>query len=519
VQVIFFDEGGDGSILAHDAFEILALLRRSVPLIFSGDAIGYAKARRKYGNSISFIMRLTLFALLICVVSQTAFAQPNDTTSHIDKIFSSWNNATPGGSVLVARGTNIIYHKAYGMADLERNVPNSTGTIFEAGSVSKQFTAFSILLLENEGKLSRADDVRKHIPELPVYEAPITIQHLLNHTSGLKDWGSVAGISGWGRDRRGHTLELALQIIFRQKSLNFKPGDQYSYSNSNYTMLVAIVERVSKQKLEVFTQERLFTPLGMTKTKWRSNYREIVPNRAQAYRQVDDKYEILMPIENIYGHAGLLTTTGDLLKWNQLLETHQIGGEEVLKRRIENGKLNDNSSIIYASGIENHVANSGYRVYAHSGATAGYKALLMYYPEKKLSVVILGNIADFEPVKAGFDVSDIYLGHGPEKAPAVTPTTPEKPAVFYDAKTLGSFTGDYFSEEAQCNLQFVVTDNTLHVIDMTLQDAPLNPTPTLDEFRSGPLLYQFKRNNKGAVTGFHISVSRASNVPFKKISK
>jgi CubicO group peptidase (beta-lactamase class C family) len=405
------------------------------------------------------------------------------------------------------------------MADLERNVPNTTGTIFEAGSVSKQFTAFSILLLESEGKLSRSDDVRKYVPELPVYEAPITIQHLLNHTSGLKDWGSVAGISGWGRDRKGHSLDLALQIMFRQKSLNYKPGDQYLYSNSNYTMLVAIVERISKQKLEDFTKERLFTPLGMTNTRWRSNYREIVPNRAQAYGLNGDKYEILMPIENIYGHAGLLTTTGDLLKWNQLLENYQIGGEEVFKRRILNGKLNDGSQLVYASGIENHVPNSGFRTYAHSGSTSGYKALLMYYPEKKLSVIILSNEADLNPVKAGMDVSDVYLGHGPEKTPVEDQPPAEKPLTSYDAKALNSLAGNYYSEEAQATLKFIVTDNTLHIVDMTLDDFPLNITSTRDEFRRGPLVYAFKRNNKGVVTGVDISVPRASKVPFTKTSK
>ncbi|HMJ70957.1 MAG TPA: serine hydrolase domain-containing protein [Cyclobacteriaceae bacterium] len=463
-------------------------------------------------------MRHLLFALLICIGCGTAFAQTNDTTARIDKLFSSWNNATPGGSILVARGTNIIYHKAYGMADLERDVPNTNETIFEAGSVSKQFTAFSILLLESEGKLSRTDDVRKYVPELPVYQAPITIQHLLNHTSGLRDWGSVVSITGWDRQKRGHTLAMALQVICRQQALNFKPGDEYSYSNSNYTILTAVVERISKQALEDFTKEKLFKPLGMTNTRWRSNYRKVIPRRAQAYGQFDNETLIIMPIEDIYGHAGLLTTTGDLLKWNQLLETYQVGGEDIFKRRIETNKLNNGSVNDYGAGITNSVANSGFRVYSHSGATAGYRAMLMYYPQKKLSIAILSNDGGFAPAKAGYEISDIFLGHGPEQ-----PSSPEesdtKTNISYNAKELNAFTGEFYSADAGGTWKLRMKDNGLEAINEPLVTFPMTPTDQRDVFTADGLRIEFKKNKKGAITGFTATESRARNVPFTKTSK
>lgn len=462
-------------------------------------------------------MRPNLFALVVCLVWQTASAQTGDTTTHIDQIFSSWNNATPGGSILVARGTNIIYHKAYGLADLERNVPNTTETVFEAGSVSKQFTAYSILLLENEGKLLRSDDVRKYIPELPVYEAPITIQHLLNHTSGLKDWGSVAAIGGWNRGTKVYTLKLALQIICRQRSTNFTPGDQYSYSNSNYSLLVAIVERVSKQSLEDFTSDRLFKPLGMNNTRWRSNFREIVPDRAQAYSRSDDVYRLEMPFEHIYGHGGLLTTTGDLLKWNQLLENR----DENYARRISRGKLNDGSTISYAAGIQHGEVNSVAEI-AHSGATAGYRAWLAYYPARKMTIAILSNDGSFSPVPAGRQVAGIFLDPAPKKEANASVKTLDggeksSPPAFNNPP-IATFAGDYQSDEADCTIRIVAKDGRLVWIDTALEEETLEEKGR-DTFGLRGATVVFARNKKNVITGFNISVSRANNVPFKKVTR
>jgi len=457
-------------------------------------------------------MRLSLFTLLVCVAWQTAIAQPTDTTSRIDNLFSSWSNATPGGSILVARGEKILYHKAYGLANLESNVPNTTETIFEAGSVSKQFTAFSILLLNADGKLALTDDVRKYIPELPLYEAPVTIQHLLNHTSGLKDWGSVGALTGWPRGSRDYTLPLALHIIFKQKTTNFKPGNEYSYSNSNYTLLVEIVQRISKQPLEDFTAERLFKPLGMTHTRWRSNFRTIVPNRAQAYSQKDDGYELEMPFEHVYGHGGLLTTTGDLLKWNRILETHQLGGDAVFKTRIERGKLNDGKSITYAAGVLHGEVN-GVAEIGHSGATAGYRAWLAYYPSKKITIALLSNEANFPPVTIGHKIAEIYFGSPAEQRQDSQQSV--EPAVF-PYSTLAPFIGEYYSNEAECTIKIVEKEKTIVAINDALEEIPLKPEGQ-NIFMMGNNKFEFTTDSKKKITGLEISVSRANKVPFKKV--
>jgi CubicO group peptidase (beta-lactamase class C family) len=356
--------------------------------------------------------RMNKLLTLLTGVAFCASAQ-TDTTQLINQFFSNYNNATPGATVLVAREEKVLYHKAFGLADLEHYIPNTTETVFECGSVSKQFTATAALILANQGKFSLSDDIRKFIPELPVYDAPITIQHLLNHTSGLKDWGSVGELTGWPRTTRQYTNALALHIITKQKTTNFTPGTEYSYSNSNYTLLTYLVERVSKKSLAAFTDSVFYKPLRMTSTQWRDNFREIVPNRAIAYTRSGSRYEQQMPFEHVHGHGGLLTTTSDLLKWNQLLANTAYLGKQVSEWRIMQGKLKNGKTLSYASGITVNDFN-GQTEISHSGATAAYRSWLAYYPKEKLSVILLSNDARFELGRIARGIAEIYLGKGKE---------------------------------------------------------------------------------------------------------
>jgi CubicO group peptidase (beta-lactamase class C family) len=385
--------------------------------------------------------------LILLFVSYHVFAQSADTLKKIDELFSHYNNATPGVAVAVERNGKIIYNKAFGLAHLEHPVPSTTETIFECGSISKQFTAAAILLLEKEGKLSLKDDVRKYVPELPLYDGVITIQHLLNHTSGLKDWGVIYAIGGWPRATRVYTQELSFDIVFKQKSLNFTPGSAYSYSNSNYVMLVLIVGRVSGQSLAEFTSSRLFEPLGMKNTKWRDNFKEIIPNRATAYARSAGKYVQDMPFENVHGPGGLLTTTADLLRWNQLLETHELFGEQTSRLRIQPGKLNDGSEIDYAAGLVNGKVN-GFKEISHSGATAGYRGWLAYYPQKKLSVVLLSNDASIGVGRIGRGIAEQFLGNEEstnEKEPATFITLSQADMLKWQGIYKHNKQPDYFS--------------------------------------------------------------------------
>jgi CubicO group peptidase (beta-lactamase class C family) len=269
----------------------------------------------------------------------------------VDKLFARWNDTTPGCAVGATVGGNSVISKAYGMADLEHDVRNTPETIFEAGSVSKQFTAAAVLLLAREGKLSLDDQVRKYIPEVPDYGVPLTVRHMLNHTSGLRDWGSVAGIGGWPRTTRAYTHAHVLEIVSKQRALNFTPGSRYSYSNTGYNLSAMLVARLSGMSFSEFSQKRIFGPVGMTHTSWRDDHQRIVKGRAIAYSEQSGQYETLMPFENVHGNGGLLTTVGDLLKWNENFSKHLVGDAAIAREQETPGRFNDGRAHGYALGL------------------------------------------------------------------------------------------------------------------------------------------------------------------------
>lgn len=383
-----------------------------------------------------------------------AQAPQADTLAMIDKIMDKWNEQTPGGVLTIFRNGQLYYQKAFGMADLELQVPVTTASLFEAGSVSKQFTATAILLLANDKKLSLDDDVRKYIPELPDYGKTITIRHLLNHTSGLRDWGVVAGIAGWERTTRVYTQANALDYISRQKGLNHAPGERYIYSNSNYTLLCYIAERVSGQKLPEFTANRIFKPLGMTHTQWRNNFRQIIPGRTVAYSKNKQGYEQTMPFENTYGHAALLTTTEDLSTWNQSWAKQAFGGA-VGNMRTTQGVLNNGKKIAYAGGVFVNQYN-GYTEISHSGATAGYRAWMAWYPNPALSVVCLSNDAGTSPVVLSKKVTALLLGSPAEKT---------QDTVSLTAAQATAAAGIYKNEQGHELLRITASGNHLYIAD------------------------------------------------------
>lgn len=334
--------------------------------------------------------------LLMAVNCLIASAQSwPDTVAAIEKLFSRYTNTTPGAELAISRNGQVIFSKAWGLADLEHNVPLTTTSPTEAGSVSKQFTAAAILLLEQQGKLSLDDDVRKYVPELPDFGKVITLRHAMQHTSGLKDWGSVMDIAGWPRGTRNYTNEYALYIMTLQPTLNNAPGDEYIYSNSNYNLQAIIVQRVSGLSLAAFTQRYIFEPAGMKHTEWRSNYRKVLPNRAIAYSKNGQQYITNMPNESAYGNGGLLTTAEDLLAWNHFYLGGKFGNPSLLSAQTATRPLNNGQPNRYAAGLVTDSINR-WQAISHTGATAGYRAYLEYFPEAGLSIAWLSNTSAFD---------------------------------------------------------------------------------------------------------------------------
>jgi CubicO group peptidase (beta-lactamase class C family) len=403
--------------------------------------------------------------------------------------------SAPGCAVGVSLNGESVFEKAFGMAEMEHGIANTPQTIFESGSVAKQFTAAAIILLQQEGKLSIDDPVRKYIPELPEYDKPVTIRHILTHTAGLRDWGSVMSLTGAGRGDRVVTQAIALDVIYRQKHLDFTPGAEYSYSNSGYQLAAEIVERVSKQKFADFVNERVFKPLGMTKSSWRDDYRKLVPGRAQGYSKSGPTapWMLNMPIMNVVGNGGMLTTVGDWLKWNAALDARTLGAPFVEALETQ-AVLNDKRKISYALGVE--VGNyKGIKEVTHSGGTAGYQTYLARFPEKKLSIAALCN--GFPPASGEivYNIVDEIFGPWPEPAKVATVSVPEE--------KLKKYAGVYRNDVTRNINRITIDKGELNINGGALKAVP-DGSFTLGErkmkFKDGSPITAEIANTDGSVT-------------------
>ncbi|HET8712328.1 MAG TPA: serine hydrolase domain-containing protein [Gemmatimonadales bacterium] len=350
--------------------------------------------------------------LLLLLLQQASFE------ARVDDIFRQYaSSQSPGCVIGVAKQGRVLLERAYGMADLERNVPLSPASILEAGSVSKQFTAAAILLLARDGKLNLDDPVRRWMPELPAFMQSITLRHMLHHTSGLRDWGSIAGIGGWPRNTRALDHAMVLQIIARMRELNFPPGSEYEYSNSNYNLLSMVVERVSGESFPEFTRRRIFQPLGMTSTSWRDDAMRVVRNRALSYDKDSSAWRAERAVENIYGNCCLLTTVGDLLKWNAAFDSTRLGGPGLRAEQERRGVLSNGQQISYAAGLFTGTYR-GQPWVGHGGATSGYRAYLVRYTDPGVSAAVLCNAGDADPETMADSVSGFLLTFGGRTTPA-----------------------------------------------------------------------------------------------------
>jgi CubicO group peptidase (beta-lactamase class C family) len=419
--------------------------------------------------------------------SSAPVAATADSAEQVKALFSAYNHTDAAGcAVGVSVSEHEVLREAWGMADLEHHVALTPDTVFEAGSVSKQFTAAAILLLAEQGKLSLSDPVRKYFPELPDYGTPITIEQLLHHTSGLRDWGSVAQVAGWPRTTRSYSNASVLDIAARQKALNYKPGDAWSYTNTGYNLLAILVQRVSGKSLAQFTRDNIFLPLDMTSTSWRDDFRRIVPDRAIAYEDSESGLHQLMPFENAYGNGGLLTTVGDLLRWNDHFAGSKIGDASFVQSELDPGRLNDGRTLFYAAGLF-ITEHDGLREISHSGATAGYRSWLVYYPDRQLSVALLCNTAGAQTTILGHQIADIYLF--PSGAPVVPPYSGALPV---DAE------GVYVSRRDHSALPIERKDGKL-IANRHTPLIFLSPT----SFRLSPEggVYELTKDAAGKVTG------------------
>ncbi len=347
------------------------------------------------------------FALFI-TLNVSAQISPSQ-YQNIDSLFIEWNKPNhPGGSIGIMKNGQLVFSKAYGLASLEYLVPNSTGTIFNTGSVSKQFTAMGIVLLDIQGKLSVDDDIRKYMPELPEFEESITIRHLLHHTSGLRSLHAMLGLAGWRSDD-SRTNEDLYRFMENQRELNFKPGEEYLYCNTGYMLMVKIIENVTGEEFTAWMKKSIFEPLEMTNTYVEDNYSRVVPNNATSYKRIPgNSFDRAVEYWGYVGSGNMHSTTNDLLKWLTNFYDPQPNWEAPFKMlqsldKFNNGKHND-----YAFGVRLDDFKGIKRI-QHGGSIGGFRAYICTYPDQELNIVVLTNFSSSSSGKKADQISEILL--------------------------------------------------------------------------------------------------------------
>lgn len=375
---------------------------------------------------------------------QRVEAKATTPEKQVDQLMSTIVSADkPGATIAVSKGDQLLLNKGYGLADLEYNVPNGSKTIFHIASVSKQFTAFSVALLADQGKISLDDDVRKYITELPDFGQKITIRHLIFHTSGLRDQWDLLALAGWRLDDV-ITREQVLRVMSHQKDLNFKPGDEFSYCNTGYTLLAEIVRRVGGKSFGDWTTENIFKPLGMNNTFFYEDHERIVKNRAYSYDNRGGEVKKSVLSYATAGATSLFTTAEDLVKWSDNFSTMKVGNAKVMKQMEERGVLNKGDTLGYAFG-QGIGRYRGLKTADHGGADAGYRSFLLRFPEQKYTIVVLSNLGSFNTGRIAYRIADIYMKDLLKQEPKAAEPTPVAPrdVIQVSSELLKLYSGQY----------------------------------------------------------------------------
>jgi CubicO group peptidase (beta-lactamase class C family) len=442
----------------------------------------------------------------------------------VDSIFAAMEGLDrPGAAVAVVQNGRIVLERGYGSAQLEYGIPITPATVFHVASVSKQFATFAAVLLAQEGRLSLDDDIRTHLPELHDFGSPITVRHLIHHTSGIRDQWELLMMAGWRLDdviTRDHIMSM----MRRQRELNFEPGSEHLYSNMGYSLLAEIVERVSGRPFGEFLDTRVFQPLGMRSTHVHDDHERLVPGRAYSYRPVQggNGWSTSVLSYANQGATSLFTTAGDLARWIVNFETAKVGGAAAIQQMRQRGVLTSGDTIPYAFALTRS-QHRGRTTWGHSGADAGFRSIAMHFPDEQLGVVVLSNAANVNPARLALAVADVYLGETApmvQNAPAAQwPSMQQRPPWQPAMAQLPSFAGDFYSPELATVYTIEVRGDSLFVAHPRLGESFAMPAADPDSFRAGGRLLRFQRDGVGGVTGFRLSGSRVRNVLFVKLAE
>lgn len=378
----------------------------------------------------------------------------------VDEIFAEFDSSeTPGCALGVIRDGEFIYRRGYGMANLEHDIPLSSHSVFRIGSTSKQFTAMAIALLAESGQISLDDPLSKYFPEFPGWAEKMTVRQLIHHTSGIRDYLTLAYLAGKAEDTDYFSDDWVISLLARQHEGNFPPGSEFLYSNSGYFLLAHLVQRISGQSLKEFSEKNILAPLGMKNTHFHDDHTHIVKQRAAGYAPSDEGYSISMTTLDIVGDGSVYTTVDDLLLWDRNFYRNKLGkgGPELIKRVTTAGKLSSGEQADYGAGpsfaygqnyafgllLENY---RGLPMVSHGGAFVGFRAEMIRFPEQRFSVAVLCNRSDAEPSTKARRVADVYLADLLEPVPT---EKSQQQTVHLSEEQLQRYTGDFWEHSAK----------------------------------------------------------------------
>lgn len=423
-----------------------------------------------------FASPMALGAILIVGVTAARASDPSPT--EVDAIFADYDStSSPGCSLGVIRDGELIYKRGYGMANLEYGIALSPDSVFRTASVGKQFTAMAIAILDQQGVISLDDPLSKLFPEFPDWADEITLRHMVHHTSGIRDYLTLAWLAGKG-DEAFYTDEYALDLLAAQKHLNFAPGDDHLYSNSGYLLLAHTVKRATGKSLREWAAENMFGPLGMDHSHFHDDHTHIVPARADGYAPTEDGFRISMTILDMVGDGGVYTTIEDFLHWDRNFYDNKLGagGPELIEQITTPGQLNQDEPMTYAFGLDVDDYR-GLPIVAHSGGFVGFRTDTIRFPEQRLSVFVYCNRADANPEERSRKVAELYLSDSmePDKTPEPTSPKDNDKAKVSDAR-LQTLAGHYWNEKRRTAWELELDEGRLYLVISDEDRFELIPT-------------------------------------------
>lgn len=476
------------------------------------------------------VRRVGLAMILMAAPCGAQLAPADSASRWVDSIFAPFaTRQSPGCAVGVTRDGVLQLAKGYGMADLEHHVPIGPDTRFYIASISKQFTAMSIVLLAQEKRISLDDSIQKWVPEVPSFGATITLRHLLHHTSGLRDYFTLLAVLGWPSDGL-LTEKQFLTLVSRQRNLNFPPGDEFLYSNTGYALLAIVVQRASGQSLRDFAAARIFKPLGMTHTEFRDDHLAVIPNVARGYQPSGATFRISQPEFDVVGDGGVYSTVEDLAKWDANFRTGRVGGTDGIALLQEPGRLSDGQPIPYALAITIGKFR-GLKTYSHGGSYGGYRGTLLRFPDNGVSVITLCNTAGASGGLAE-QVASVVLGLATEQTRAAAmdlsmdfstslssaagAQAPDSIGARRRSDQLTQLAGSYYSDELDLPVTVLVREGALVLRRPRASDLRFSSFSADLFINSDKILLRVLRDPLGAVTGFTLTIGRVRDLEFER---